>query len=248
MNQTQTVGRALDILFALAEEDQPLTVKEISEKVAIPTSTVYRLVKTLEMNEVVAREQNGGIELGMKLFTLAQKLNGKVENDLLEMSLPVLKGLTETLQETAFIAVKKGRSGVTLQSVEVDRLIRFVTKKGKLHPFTEGATGKAILAFEREEVQKEMLASFSDAEQQSLATELETIRRNGYVMTVGEVDADTLAIAAPIFHTKHEVVASLNIAGPRMRFEQETVEQAVKQVKDAAAALTDALQAYNKKY
>ncbi|WP_155961365.1 IclR family transcriptional regulator [Sporosarcina sp. P33] len=241
MNQTQTVGRALDILFALAEEDRLLTVKEISEKVSIPTSTVYRLIKTLEINDIISREPNGGIGLGFRLFTLAQKLNNKMENDLLESSLPILRQLTEKLHETSFIALKKGDVGVTVQSVEVDRLIRFVTSNGKKHPLTEGATGKAILAFEKKEIIHKVLTTIPETEQTSFSAELHKIRENGYVKTIGEVDEDTFAVAAPIFNMSNEVIASINIAGPKMRFDQVDMEQVVGEIKRASQRLTASL-------
>lgn len=241
MNQTQTVGRALDILFALAEENSSMTVKEISEKVSIPTSTVYRLIKTLEINEVVNREPHGGIGLGIKLFSLAQNMYLKVENDLLSISLPILKDLTAELNETSFLAIKKGNVGVTIQSAEVDRLIRFVAESGKSHSLTEGATGKAILAFEKEEVQQNILSQSTIVDPVSFLNELETISERGYVKTIGEVDADTLAIAAPIFDLNNHVIASVTVAGPRVRFDQKSIEYSTRAIKAASVQLTNAL-------
>ncbi|WP_153731013.1 IclR family transcriptional regulator [Sporosarcina obsidiansis] len=241
MNQTQTVGRALDILFTLAEENKSMTVKEISEKVSIPTSTVYRLIKTLELNEVVTREPHGEIGLGIKLFSLAQNLYLKVENDLLGISLPLLKDLTEKLNETSFLAIKKGDVGVTVQSVEVDRLIRFVAQKGKQHSLTEGATGKAILAFEKKNIIDDMLSIHPSIDQVRFFEEVKKICQQGYVKTIGEVDADTLAIAAPIFDLNNNVIASITVAGPKVRFDEDAIDRTIQEIKKATSELTTAL-------
>src|SRR5690606_19846761 len=58
-NGTQTLARALDILFALAEAESTLSVSEIAERVSIPESTTYRLLQTLEQNGVVERRAKG---------------------------------------------------------------------------------------------------------------------------------------------------------------------------------------------
>ena len=58
VNKTQTLERALDIIFSLAEAETILTVSEIAEKVAIPESTAYRLIKSLEQYGMVERNQS----------------------------------------------------------------------------------------------------------------------------------------------------------------------------------------------
>ncbi len=63
MNGTQTLGRAIDILFVLAESGTTLTVSEIAEKVGIPDSTAYRFIQTLIKNGFVERKGRGQIGL-----------------------------------------------------------------------------------------------------------------------------------------------------------------------------------------
>lgn len=237
MNQTQTVGRALDILFALAESGSALTVKEIAEKVSIPASTVYRLIRTLELNDVVTRKAHGEISLGVKLFQLAQSLYKQFEEELLMVSSPFLNKLTKSLNETSFLAVRRGDEGITVKFVEGNRLIRFVTHNGKSHALTEGATGKSILAFEEETFIHKIISETENGST-NLLKELQTIRVQGYAKTVGEVDEDTLAVAAPIYNPSNRVIASITVAGPKDRFNEQLLEKTITEVQFYASQIT----------
>ena len=118
MDQTQTVGRALDILFVLAEAETTLTVSEISEKVPLPESTAYRLIKTLELNGVVERKSRGQISLGMRIMDLARSLHQQIDRDLLTIARPIMQELTEKLNETSLLVVRRGTIGITVQHIE----------------------------------------------------------------------------------------------------------------------------------
>lgn len=239
MNQTQTVGRALDILFLLAEKKETLTVSEISERVPIPESTAYRLIKTLEHYGVVERKGKGEIGLGLRIMDLARTLQHQIDQDLLTISLPIMERLTEKLNESSLLVIRQGSVGVTVQHVEGKQLIGLVTKKGSTHPLERGATGKAILAFEDEKFIHNIV--MREEKPKKLKEELEEIRKKGYVKTIGEVEQDTLAVASPIFNGHDKVIGSLSIVGPISRFDEKATTLTIEEVVKAAQAINDAI-------
>lgn len=244
MSQTQTVGRALDILFVLAEAGKPLTVSEIAQRVPLPESTAYRLVKTLELNGVVERKSKGQISLGMKIVELAKSLHRQLDQNLLSLSRPVMEKLTETFNETSLLVVRRGDIGVTVQYVEGNRLIGLVVKNGNIHPLHKGASGKAILAFEQSKVIEKILASLDKDMAAKVYEELREIRQDGHVVTVGEVDPDTFAAAAPIFDSEGDVIASLALVGPQIRFNEPVVLSAIEHVKESANLISRRMKQY----
>ncbi|MFD1775568.1 IclR family transcriptional regulator [Paenibacillus rhizophilus] len=240
MNGTQTLSRALDILFALAEAGDTLTVSEIAEKVSIPESTTYRLLQTLEQNGIVERRGRSRIALGLRILDLARSLNLQFQRDLLPLALPIMEELTEKVQETSVLFVRTGNNAVCIQNVKSNSsLIQFSIENGRILPLHLGASGKCILAFESGKVAQRIFETIEDAEDRArLKAELEAARAHQYIITKGEVDPDVFAIAAPITDGHAQAVASLSVAGPSFRCSPEREGFIIEAVKQAAVELS----------
>lgn len=239
MNGTQTLSRALDILFALSEASGTLTVSEIAQKVSIPESTTYRFLQTLEQNGIIERRGKNQIGLGLRILDLARSLNMQFQRDLLPLALPIMEELTEKVQETSLLFVRAGNNAVCIQNVKSRGLIQFSIDNGRILPLHLGASGKCILAFETGKVIERVVQSLGDvSEQDKLAAELESIRERNYSITKGEVDPDVFAIAAPITDGHEPVIASLSVAGPSFRCNQAWDTRIIEAVTQAAAELS----------
>ncbi|WP_223066098.1 IclR family transcriptional regulator [Paenibacillus caui] len=220
MNGNQTLGRALDILFALAEAQTTLTVTQIAEKVSIPDSTAYRFLQTLEHNGLVERRAKGQIGLGLRILDLARNVHQQIDRRMHDLALPLLEELTEATGETSILAIRSGLNTVCVQSIESHRLIRLSIENGRIMPLYSGATGKAILAFESAKVCDQVLESVNDTAKAKLVSELASIRKTGFSKTVGEVDTDVFGVAAPVFNSRDYVLASITVAGPVSRYDE----------------------------
>ncbi|WP_018130492.1 IclR family transcriptional regulator [Effusibacillus pohliae] len=242
MNGTQTLARALDILFVLAEADMTLSVSDISEKVSIPESTTYRLLQTLEQNGIIERKSKGQIGLGMRILELARSLQHQIDRELHTIARPIMEKLTEKTSETSILAVRAGLNVTCIQMVESRRMIRFVIETGRTLPLHLGATGKAILAFESRKVIEQVVQSLSEEEKQHLLEELRQVREMGYCNTVGEVDPDIFGAAAPIFDEYDRVVASVTVAGPAARLAGDRKRAVIQEVVQAADDISAQLQ------
>ncbi|MEW9033539.1 MAG: IclR family transcriptional regulator [Planifilum fimeticola] len=241
-NGTQTLGRALDILFALAEAESTLSVSEIAERVSIPESTTYRLLQTLEQNGVVERRGKGQIGLGLRILDLARSLYQQIDRELYVIARPIMESIAEKTDETTILTVRTGTNVICIQQVESRRWIRFAIENGRILPLHLGASGKAILAYETERVLDQVLKRMEDPrEKEKLQKELERIRQRGYSLTVGEVDPDVFGIAAPIFDGYQRIVASLTIAGPSERLHPERSEMMVRSVVEATREISQKL-------
>jgi DNA-binding IclR family transcriptional regulator len=157
MNGNQTLSRALDIIFTLAESPSTLTVTQIAEKVSIPESTAYRFIQILEQNGIVDRKKKGEIALGLRILDLARSLHQQIDRKLLELSRPLMEKLSETTGETIVLAIRSGMYAVCISSMESRRLIRVVIENGRTLPLHTGATGKAILAHESPKIVDQVL-------------------------------------------------------------------------------------------
>ncbi|GAA3412493.1 IclR family transcriptional regulator [Paenibacillus hodogayensis] len=242
MNGTQALGRALDILFVLADADSTLTVSEIADKVSIPESSIYRFIQTLEQNGIVERKGKGQITLGLRILDLARSLSNQIDKQLLVIARPIMEELTEQTNETSVLFIRSGTNAVCIENVKSHQLIRFSIDNGRVVPLCQGATGKTILAYENASIVNQVVQSMDDQRiSDHLVQELQQIKEDGFSFTKGEFDTDAFAISAPILDTYQRVVASLSVVGPIYRFTPTKLDAMIENTRLAALKISNKL-------
>lgn len=242
MKGTQSLERALDILFVLGEAGETLSVPDIAKKVRIPESTAYRFLQTLERNGIIERKAQGQIGLGLRILDLAKSLSNQMDQKLSDIARPYMKQLMEDTKETVVLYVRTGMNVIAIQSIAGAYLVRLVVEDGKTFPIRSGASGKAILAFENDRIINQVFNTLDRVEEkQQLSDELVTIQEKGYSLTDSEVDEGIIGIAAPIFDHKGNVAGSLTVAGPTERMAADT-DDFIKKTTDAAKKITNQLE------
>jgi len=138
---SQTLSRGLTALELVAEAETPLSISELSGRLGLHRSIVYRIVRTLEDHGLVVRNAAGDLELGARLAALARN----VSHDLQSAALPELTAISNEFGMTAFLATLDGDEAVTLTSVEPRHAVAAVAQRpGTRHSITRGAPGRAI--------------------------------------------------------------------------------------------------------
>ncbi|MCI9889183.1 helix-turn-helix domain-containing protein [Micrococcales bacterium 31B] len=187
--RSQTLERGIVALIALSDAERPMTIQDLSDHLGLHRSIVYRILRTFEDYALVWRDQSGHLRLGARLAAIARS----VSKDVQSVALPVLTELANTWRMTAFVSVWNGRECVTLVSVEPRRTPQSIAlRAGARHPVGRGAPGVAIQAcctsseWEAQEVEV------------SARPEVERLRRGGFIMTTGEIDASASALSVPL--------------------------------------------------
>ncbi|GIW39679.1 MAG: IclR family transcriptional regulator [Candidatus Binatia bacterium] len=142
----QSVTHALDVLEQFGSPDEELGVTELSKRLKLHKNNVFRLLATLESRGYI--EQNKATEnyrLGVRCLHLGQRYLAQL--GLLHQARPVLFELARKAEETAFLAVARDYSMVTVEVEEPPRPVRAVARPGDLLPLASTAVGKAHLAF-----------------------------------------------------------------------------------------------------
>lgn len=242
MNGTQTLNRALDIVFALAASKGTLSVPEIAQEVGIPESTTYRFLQTLEQNGIVERKGKGHIRLGMRILDLARSLNQQTDKKLLILTKPLMEEIRNKTNETCLLFIRSYMNVICIQSTKSQALIHFSIDNGRILPLHFGASGKVILAFENETLKKRVINEVAtEFNNQCLFEELEQIRAQGYSITKGEIDEDVFAVSAPIFDVDGAIVASLSICAPSYRCNDDNIPSMVNEIVKAAKEVSERL-------
>jgi len=228
----QSVSHALDVLEQFTADADELGVTELSKRLKLHKNNVFRLLATLEARGYI--EENKATEnyrLSLRCLRLGQRFIAQV--GLLRHARPVLTQVAKTSRETAFIAVLRGNTVVSLDAAEADQPVRLAAHAGDFLPLHATAAGKLHLAFAEEELRgslPEGLQKFTDrtiVERPALTSQLKKIAENGYAVDLGEHIEDVRSVAVAVRDYTRSVVGALAIAGPSYRLSQERIEKEV---------------------
>ena len=242
----QALHHALNVLETFLESGRAVQgVSEIGHHLGLNKSRVFRILNTLEQHHFVEREPDTRqYRLGLALMAFGEAVRRRLE--IVQVASPILDELAEQSGETVHMGIIEGDQSVCVARRESRHSVRLYAEVGRRAPLHVGGVPKVLLAYlptkERERVIRQAgLARITDqtiTDPDELEANLEQIRRRGYNISVGDLDAQVHSIAAPIYAHSGQVVAAVSIAGPSHRFPPERVERFTRLVCQAAARIS----------
>ncbi len=251
--KVKSVDRALYLLEIMGQEKREVELHELCKKTHINTTTLYRLLQTLQNRGFVA--QNPYTEryrLGLKLLELGHAVTNQIE--LREIALPFLQKLMQKTGETANLVVLDQGEAVYIEKVETPASLRMFHHIGKQALAHATGVGKVLLtALPSEKVTEiiktkglRKLTENTITSPEELQKELEKIAKNGFAVDNEECEVGAKCIAAPITDYTNQVVAAVSISGPSARLSEERLDELVRVVKEAASKISEKI-GYQKK-
>jgi DNA-binding IclR family transcriptional regulator len=237
MRTVQSIERAISLLKAFSAEQPELGVAELSRRLDLAKSTVFRLLQTLEVGGLVSQNpQTGSYRLGVEILSLAE--NVLAYADLQKMARPHLRALADSVRETVNLSVFEGQEVVNLeQFVTPGKLVMRVGWVGRRMPAFAVSSGRAILAFLPEEALDHILSGelqpiteHTITDPAALRAELARVRELGYSAVFEEFEIGLHAVSAPIRDHEGDVIASVSISGPSYRLPEEDTEEIAAQL------------------
>jgi IclR family transcriptional regulator, acetate operon repressor len=226
----RALGRALEVLEALARRRDGATLSALSRRLGSPKSSLLYLLRPMTRLGYLVRGPDGRYRLGPAAFTLA--MAALSNRELPEMARPFLEDLTAKSGETALLATLAGdvAAAVYIDKVESRNTVRYTAKIGERRPLYCSAIGKLLLAYlppaKREEYLKTTrLKAFTPqtpVTRGALRRELDEIREAGLSVSIDEIAEGAAGLAAPVFDRHGDVVAGLVLGAlsQRVRAEQ----------------------------
>ena len=213
------IDRMMDVLSALEEHPSGASITALTNALAVPRSTVYRILNTLEAHHVVQRDDSGWYWLGQRLRTLAAHVRPDAALlDLAAMAQPFLDEVAISAGHSVKLSVLDGEEVLVLAAAQGRRPYALGVTAGQRMPINAGAAGKLLFAFQPPERQAEWLshplAAFSSrtiTDSKRLKAEATRIRRQGWAQDRGESAPSIYAYAAPIRDHGGQVLAALSI-------------------------------------
>ncbi len=238
----QAVDRAMAILEALAEDEEGYRLTDLAALTGLSTSTVHRLLTTLERRRFVQIDQSSGLwHVGRQAFqvgaTFARRRN------FVPPALPFLRRLRDQTRETANLGVVDEGEIVVLTQVESREIMRAITRVGGRVPIAYSGMGKAILAtYPPAEVAAQLAAAGRRPRRgATLAAELETIRRQGYAVDDEAHVPGLRCVAAVVYNDRAEPLCAISVSGLAGRLTAARLDGLGRLVRDTAKELTQVL-------
>lgn len=243
----KTLLKGLAVLEALADmQGQARIIDDVATRTGLTRSNAHRTLQTLMHAGYVERDPVDGSYRGtLKMFALGVRQQGQL--DVRKIAPAFMAALARDTGETIHLSILDGSDVIYIDKIDSVQPIRAYSMVGGRAPAHAVATGKALLAAQRDSVldslpaQLERFTATTIVDRERLRDELAKAARVGYAINRGEWREGVGGLAAPIFNGFDRPIAALGISGPLDRLSIARMEEFAPRVVEAAAGLSRAM-------
>ncbi len=221
-----TLERGLSVLRAFGKDNPQMTLSEVAELTDLSPAAARRCLNTLVKLGYVAKHR--------RHFLLRPEVMAFASAYLDSMSLgelvrPHLQAVRDETGDSSSLAVLSGYDILYLVHVSTNRMVRLAAGVGTRYPAYATSLGRAMLAFEHEDVRNHYLdtgefTSFTEhtiTERAALRRLFADVRKAGYSATQDELDYGLVSIAVPILDENGRSMAAINCSTSTSRVGKE---------------------------
>jgi len=232
-----SVTKGLDALSALARatadgrrHDTAVTVSELARRMDRDRSQLSRMLTAMTAEEFAVRDEaSGGVAPHWRLYAAARDLTAhRLRTD----GLTALEGMAAETGESCYLGVLVGDTTVTIAERVPPGSRQLGSWIGRPFPAYCSDCGQALLSDADDD---EVAAVFARTEfvghgpntptgLDDFLRRLEETRRRGYSIVDEEAEPHLYSVAVPVRDFSDEVVAAVQVVGPRRRVQPRTQE------------------------
>lgn len=241
VDRAATVDKALDVLDAVGTSRRGLTRLELAERLALPRTTLYRLLGTLVARGMLRRDPQRRVYcLGFRCLEYAREAYAMP--DLAASASPELRTLRDLTGETTYLGTLDGLEILLLDRCDGAHSRRSAALPGQRRPLHCTSQGKAILSAlepaRRDALVRDIaLAALTPrtiTDRRRLQAELKVTAARGYAIDDEEILLGVRCCGAPIVDAEGQVRGVISVAGPAFRLTRARVELLGPEVAQAA--------------
>ena len=222
----QSVVHASSLLKALQKTGRPATLSELARKIGLSKPATYALLRTLELDGLVAKDQSARYQLSWGLYELGSAVSRSLV--LTKVARMHLDRLAVATGEAVLLGILDNRSVLYLDRGQLAESFRMVANIGRRSPLHTTASGKVLLAGQDESYLDALLEERLNPDH--VEDHYRPGRAPGWNWTVcadagtrcarQEQEIGLSSIAVPVCEAPTGMVlAALAIAGPTNRIE-----------------------------
>lgn len=238
---TGSLEKALDVLDLVGNAPAGLSQNDISEQLALPRTTVYRLLATLVTRGFLRRDPVRKMYcLGFRCFEMARQAHAMP--DLVAAAATELRALRDLTGETSYLATLEGVEVISIERYDGAHSQRSSASLGQRKPLYCTSQGKAILSAmppdERDALVREIalkpLTPYTHTDRRRLQADLKIIAARGWSMDDEEIVVGVRCVGAPVIDPEGAVRGAISVAGPAWRITRERAELLGPELAEAA--------------
>ena len=208
------------------------SVTELGEQISCSKSGTFKLLASLVKTGLAAQTPEHKYTLGPAVYVLVK---------------PYLVRLRDMTGENASFSMLINGKAILIYREESQQLVRVMGNVGQERPLYAGATGKILGAYQEESVirkrlMEEPMKAFTEntiLSPEGLLNEYAKIREQGYAISDGELNSETIGIGAPIYDESGNVWAAVSIGAPKMRVDAVKMERYIFLIREIAKEMSE---------
>ena len=240
----QVLERSFALLDVLAQQPEPMALKDISERTGLHPSTAHRILNDLAAGRFVERPQAGLYRLGMRLLELGNLVKARLS--VREAALAPMRELHRLTNQAVNLSVRQGDEIVYVERAYSERSgMQVVRAVGGRAPLHLTSVGKLFLADDDKDRVRAYAARTglaghtrnSITQVQALEKGLDGVRARGIAHDNEELEIGVRCVAAGVHDDTGRLVAGLSISAPTDRLEPAWADR----VRETAETISRAL-------
>jgi DNA-binding IclR family transcriptional regulator len=224
----QVIERLFSLMDVLASREEPISLKEISEKTGLHPSTTHRILNDLTIGRYVDRPEAGSYRLGMRLLELGNLVKARL--NVRDAAMTPMRDLHKLIQQPVNLSMRQGDEIVYVERAFSERSgMQVVRAIGGRAPLHLTSVGKLFLSID-DPLKVRSYATRTGLSGQTrnsitqlpvLERELSKVRQYGIARDNEELELGVRCIAAGIYDDQGKLLAGLSISAPADRMDEE---------------------------
>lgn len=233
----------LDILDLFTPDQPAIDIDLVCEKLKYAPASAYRYIRELSDVGLLVRIPRG-YTLGPRIIELDRQMSD--HNPILVESRELIAELSSETGLTVLLSELYGSTVINVHQTPGREARPLNFGRGRPMALFRSATSRVILAYllprqlkrlyEKHEGEPDLQRLGSTWKEFSKS--MLQVRKQGFCISVGELDHDKTGLAAPIFDEKKRVLGSVTLVGSSERFEVFNERYLANLITGAAAELT----------
>ncbi len=241
LSSLENTLKIIDIMSEVKE----ISIKELSERMSLANSTVFRILNTLlKYDYVTQNESTYKYSLAFKFVNIADAILQKY--DIITITRDCIEDLVEIVDENVVMVTFANNQITTIEdysSHKKDRVVYYNT--GCAYPAYASSAGNAFLAYFSkkrlneylDDIALKPLTPYTVTNREQLLKKLQEGKELGYFECNQEVTEGVISLSAPIFKSDFEVEAVITVYGAASEINQKK-DFIVEHLKTAASKCT----------
>jgi DNA-binding IclR family transcriptional regulator len=223
----QVIERLFALMDVLASREDPISLKEISDKTGLHPSTTHRILNDLTIGRYVDRPEAGSYRLGMRLLELGNLVKARL--NVRDAAMTPMRELHKLIQQPVNLSIRQGDEIVYVERAFSERSgMQVVRAIGGRAPLHLTSVGKLFLSIDdplkvRSYATRTGLSGHtrnSITQLPVLERELSKVRQYRIARDNEELELGVRCIAAGIYDDQGKLLAGLSISAPADRMDE----------------------------